>query len=325
MRSKKRNLKDKFYLVLKGIAMGAANKVPGVSGGVVAFVMGFYDEFIFSLQKVNKIAFSLLFKGRFKAFYKYINGTFLGLIALGTAISFFSVSKLIDYLLISHELYVWATFFGMILGSVYYINKEFDGWSQRTVSILVFGVLIGISLSIPDPLGENRNLIYVFICGMISTSGITLPGLSGSFILMLMGNYVLLLVDAVNALADTFTEILVGDFSVVTNSERLNLLLMLLIFTSGSIAGLVFLSHLLGFVLHKHKKTTYALIIGFILGSLGVVWPWKTKTYNSEGVVIDFTRYFPDMTAAQNIIALGFIGIGILIIVGLELYGKRNN
>lgn len=325
MRPRKRSLSDKIYLVLKGIAMGAANKVPGVSGGVVAFVIGFYDEFIFSLQKINKTAFSLLFKGRFNAFYKYINGTFLGLIALGTAISFFSISKLIDYFLITHELYVWSTFFGMIIGSVYYINKEYEGWSQKSISILIIGAIIGLAISIPDPIAENRNLFFVFICGMVSTSGITLPGLSGSFILMLMGNYVLLLVDAVNALADTFSEIVIGDYSFLHNTERLDLLVLLVIFTTGSIAGMVFLSHLLGFVLQRHRKTTYALIIGFILGSLGVVWPWKNKTINEIGTVVDYTRYWPDITQTTNLIALCFMGFGILIIVGLELYGKRNN
>ncbi len=323
MRKKERSFIDKLFLILKGIAMGTANKVPGVSGGVVAFVMGFYDEFIFSLQQVNKTAFSLLFKGEFKLFYRTINGSFLTFITLGTLISFFSVSRLIDYLLISHELYVWSTFFGMIIGSVYFINKDFQDWSQRNLLVLFIGIAIGVAISIPDPIAENKNIFFVFFCGMISTSGIALPGLSGSFILMLLGNYVLLLVDAVNALSITFSEIIVGDYSFLSNSERLELLWILIVFTVGSVAGLVFLSHLLGFVLKKHKKTTYAIIIGFILGSLGVVWPWKKDITTPEGIIIGYKRYLPDLLHSEDLIAMGYICIGILIVVVLEVYGKR--
>ncbi|HSJ12288.1 MAG TPA: DUF368 domain-containing protein, partial [Gillisia sp.] len=126
-----RTLSDKFFLVLKGLAMGAANKVPGVSGGVVAFVAGFYEEFIYSLQKINLKAFKLLINGRFRSLYNYVNGKFLGLLILGMVISYFSVSQLLDYLILYYELYVWAAFFGMIVGSIYYISKDFDEWSAR--------------------------------------------------------------------------------------------------------------------------------------------------------------------------------------------------
>ena len=125
-----RSLKDRIFLVIKGLAMGAANKVPGVSGGVVAFVAGFYEEFIYSLQRVNKTAFKLLFNGRFRSFYRYINGKFLALLFLGMVVSYFSVSKILDYLIVHYELYVWSTFFGMILGSIYYISKDFGEWKD---------------------------------------------------------------------------------------------------------------------------------------------------------------------------------------------------
>ncbi|MEO1033637.1 MAG: DUF368 domain-containing protein, partial [Bacteroidota bacterium] len=195
-----RRLKDRIFLVIKGLAMGAANKVPGVSGGVVAFVAGFYEEFIYSLQRVNKTAFKLLFNGRFKSFYQYINGKFLGLLFLGMVVSYFSVSKILDYLIVHYELYVWSAFFGMILGSIYYINKDFKAWNRATIITLVIGTTIGVSISFLDPATENDNLWFVFFCGIISVSGMTLPGFSGSFILILLGNYVLLLVDSVNAL-----------------------------------------------------------------------------------------------------------------------------
>ena len=215
---------DKLFLVLKGLGMGAANKVPGVSGGIVAFVGGFYEEFIYSLQKINFKAIKLLFNGRFKSFYRYVNGQFLTLLIFGMLVSYFSVSKLLDYFLEQKELYVWAAFFGMILGSIYFISKDFKHWNKKTVLAGIIGFVVGISISFLSPAIENDNLWFIFICGMISVSGMTLPGLSGSFILILLGNYVLLLVDSVNALYDTFAEIIRGDFSFVkTMSDLIHL------------------------------------------------------------------------------------------------------
>lgn len=193
-----RKFTDKIFLILKGLGMGAANKVPGVSGGVVAFVAGFYEEFIYSLQKINGKAFKLLINGRYKSFFNYINSRFLGLLFLGMIISYFSVSKVLDYLIEHYELYVWSVFFGMIIGSIYYINKDFKEWNYKTSTSLVIGIILGLSISFLNPAKENDNLWFVFFCGIISVSGMTLPGFSGSFILILLGNYVLLLVDSVN-------------------------------------------------------------------------------------------------------------------------------
>ena len=190
-----RTFKDKIFLILKGLGMGAANKVPGVSGGVVAFVAGFYEEFIYSLQKVNGKAFKLLINGRFKSFFQYINGRFLSLLFLGMVVSYFSVSKILDYLITHYELYVWSVFFGMIVGSIYYISKDFKDWNYKTYISLVIGIVLGLGISFLDPATENDNLLFVFFCGIISVSGMTLPGFSGSFILILLGNYVFLLVD----------------------------------------------------------------------------------------------------------------------------------
>ena len=127
--------------------MGAANKVPGVSGGIVAFVMGFYEEFIYALQKFNLKAGTLVFTGRFKHFYRYVNGRFLSLLFLGMIISYFSVSKLLDYLIERHELYVWSVFFGMIIGSIYYIYKDFNSWNSKTILCACLGILAGLSIS----------------------------------------------------------------------------------------------------------------------------------------------------------------------------------
>ena len=316
--------------------MGAANKVPGVSGGVVAFVAGFYEEFIYSLQKINFKAFKLLINGRFKSLYQYVNGKFLGLLILGMVISYFSVSQLLDYLIVHFELYVWATFFGMIIGSIYYISKEFKNWSKRSVTFMLLGAIVGIAISFLEPARENDNLWFVFICGIIGVSGMTLPGLSGSFILILLGNYVLLLVDSVNALYDTIKDVFIMDFSFIDDSERIRLLQVLVVFSLGSLAGLVSLSHLLGYVLKRYKKETYSVIIGFIAGSLGVVWPWKEKIYkltvqgdykldvHGNKVIDNYDRYFPDFSISESWLAIFYIIIGIFIVLGLGWYENRN-
>ena len=332
--SETRTFRDRLFLVVKGLAMGAANKVPGVSGGVVAFVAGFYEEFIYSLRKINIKAFKLLINGRFISFYNYINGRFLALLFLGMIISYFSVSKLLDYFMQQKELYVWACFFGMIVGSIYYIAKDYNHWNQKTILWGIIGALIGISISFLSPAKANENLLFIFLCGIISVSGMTLPGLSGSFILILIGNYVLLLVDAVNALYDTLYEIIKGDFSFFKNDRRLKMINMLFVFTLGSVTGLVSFSHLLSYVLKHFKNITTAIIIGFISGSLGVVWPWKKTIFktnasgnylldsNGEKIIQNFERYIPGFSAETGI-AAGFIAMGICIILILDWYGKR--
>lgn len=315
--------------------MGAANKVPGVSGGIVAFVGGFYEEFIYSLQKINFKAFKLLMNGRFKSFYRYINGAFLTLLIFGMLVSYFSISQLLDYFLVKKELYVWAAFFGMILGSIYYIGKDFDHWKKKTFTSAFIGLSIGIAISFLNPAKENDNLLFIFLCGMISVSGMTLPGLSGSFILILLGNYVLLLVDSVNALYDTFSEVFLGDFSFISNMERLHTLKILAVFTMGSATGLVTLSHLLSFVLKHYRHITTATILGFITGSLGVVWPWKKTIYktgvngeifldsNGKQIIMNYERFLPDMSSLENWIAIFYVLLGVGILLLLDWYGKN--
>lgn len=331
-----RNFSDKIWLVLKGLAMGAANKVPGVSGGVVAYVVGFYEEFIYSLQKVNGKAFKLLLNGRFRSFGQYVNGKFLGLLMLGMVISYFSVSKLLDIAIESYPLYVWSAFFGMIIGSIYYIAKDFDEWKRKNIVILLLGVIAGVGISLLEPATQNDNLIFVFFCGIVGVSGMTLPGLSGSFILILMGNYVLLLVDSVNALYDTLFSIAQWDFSFTESATHMRLLKVLVMFTLGSLVGLVTLSNFLGYLLKNFKYETNALIIGFITGSLGVVWPWKIFIYErtlsgavkldrvGDPILKNYDRFLPRDFSGENITALVFIIFGILIVFALGKYGEKN-
>lgn len=329
-----RSFSDKLFLIIKGLGMGAANKVPGVSGGVVAFVAGFYEEFIYSLQKVNGKAFKLLINGRFNSFFRYINGRFLSLLFFGMVVSYFSVSKLLDYLIVHYELFVWSVFFGMIIGSIYYINKDFKDWNRKTLLALIIGISIGLGISFLDPAKQNDNLWFVFFCGIISVSGMTLPGFSGSFILILLGNYVLLLVDSVNALYDTIADIFSWNFEFTSNPERIRMLKVLAVFTLGSVTGLVTFSHILNYVLKHYKNITLSVLMGFIIGSLGVVWPWKKTIYKlsetgeilrdrtGEKIIENYQRFLPQLNS-ETITAIAFVILGILIVLALEWYGQK--
>ncbi len=329
-----RTLFDKVFLFIKGVAMGAANKVPGVSGGTVAFVAGFYEELIYSLQKINRKALMLLVNRRFKGFYQYVNGRFLLLIFAGSTFSYFSVSKVLDYFIKHYELLVWSLFFGMILGSIYYISKDFNDWSKKNIITIIIGVVIGIAISFMNPAKENDNLWFVFFCGIIGVTGMTLPGLSGSFILILMGNYVLLLVDSVNELYKIIADIFSWNFDFIHDAVRMRYLKIISSFTLGSVFGLVFTSHILGFLLKRWHSIVTALIIGFITGSLGIVWPWKEAIYKTENgdflydslgnkIIENYQRYIPNLSDKTTWYAIGFIVLGVFILLVLEQYGKK--
>ena len=331
---KERSFIDKVYLFLKGLAMGAANKVPGVSGGTVSFVFGFYEELIYSFRKVNLKAFKLLFNGRFKSFYRYINGQFLLLIMGGSIFSYFSISLVLDYFLVNYELYVWSWFFGMIIGSIYYIGKDFGDWNLKNIFSLIIGASIGIGISFLTPATENDNLWFVFLCGIIGVSGMTLPGLSGSFILILLGNYVLLLVDSVNVLFNVITSLLSGNFNVLSDPIKVRYLKIISVFTVGSAFGLVSISHVLGYVLKRWNQIVNAVIIGFITGSLGIVWPWKKAIYLKENnnflidkkgnkIIENYERFIPDFSNSETWFVLFYIVIGILLILVIDFYGRK--
>ncbi len=336
MKTYKRHLSDYVLLLLKGIAMGAANKVPGVSGGVVALVGGFYEEFIYTLQKFNRKLLLLLLSKRFKSAYQYVNGNFLAVLLSGFVISYFSISKLLDVLIVNFERFVWSAFFGMIIGSIYAVQKDLKLITMNNWWFLIFGIVAGISVSFLEPQAQNDNLWFVFFCGVISVSGMTLPGFSGSFVLILLGNYVLLLVDSVNALFDTIIAVFTGNFGIINDAETTRLLLVLAVFTLGSIVGLVLFSHLLGFVLKHYKRHTLALILGFITGSLGVVWPWKTTVFkidsfgnrisdtNGHDIVVAYHRYLPEWTP-DTYACIGFVILGIVIVIALSLYDLKTS
>ena len=332
--SKERNFIDKLILFFKGIIMGAANKVPGVSGGTVSFVLGFYEELIYSFQKFNLKAFKLILNGRFKSFLKYTNFQFICIIILGSVFSYFSVSLILDFFLKNFELYVWSWFFGMIIGSLYYIAKDFGEWSFKKIIFVIIGILIGLGISFLTPAKENDNLWFVFICGIIGVSGMTLPGLSGSFILILLGNYVLLLVDSVNVLSGVIKDILSFNFDFFKDPLKIYFLKIIGVFTAGSAFGLVSLSHVLGYVLKRWHQLVTAIIIGFIAGSLGIVWPWKEKIFKIENqqrvidqkgnqVIENYQRYIPDINDSTTWFAIFYIFLGISLILAIDFYGRK--
>ncbi|AZQ44216.1 DUF368 domain-containing protein [Nonlabens ponticola] len=332
-----RSLSDKFFLVLKGMAMGTANKVPGVSGGVVAYVAGFYEEFLYSFQRLNGVSFQLLLGGRFRSFYEYVNGRFLFLLILGEFISYFTVSLGFDVLISYYPILVWALFFGMILGSIYYLSRNYENWTSRRVMFLLGGAVVGIGTSLLDPATTNTNLIFIFFCGMVSISGMAIPGLSGSFLLILLGNYVLLMVDSINAFLNAIVKIFSWNFEWWYDDTQTDLLIILAVFILGSLVGLITLSHLLGWTMKHYRGETNASIIGFITGSLGVVWPWKKEVYKvtengttmmdaaGDPILENYARYFPSLQEPHTWIAIVVIGLGFGIIYLLDHYGNQAN
>ena len=329
-----RTLLQKGTLFFKGTLMGAANKVPGVSGGTVSFVLGFYEELIASFRKINGNAFKLLLKGNLKQFYRHINGAFLVLVMGGSIFSYFSISLVLDYFLVHYELYVWSWFFGMILGSIFYIGRGFGDWNTKNIISLLLGVAIGIGISFLTPAKENDNFWFVFLCGIIGVSGMTLPGLSGSFILILLGNYVLLLVDAVNVFLSVLTDVLSGNFSAFKDAVKVKYLKIMIVFTGGSLFGLVSISHVLGYVLKRWNQIVISVIIGFITGSLGVVWPWKKTVFLKEKgnfvldlkqhkIVENYERFIPDFSISETWFAIFYILLGLGLILILDFYGRK--
>ena len=332
---KKRTLIEVFFLILKGIMMGAANKVPGVSGGIVALVGGFYEELIFSFQRLNIVAVKLFLTGRLKLFWNYTNASFLCTLFGGVVISYFSISLFLDYALSKNETVVMGGFLGMILASLYFIVKQVPHWNKNLFVFLIIGFFMGLSISLAKPISENDKLLFVFFCGIISVSGMTIPGLSGSFLLLILGNYNLLLVDAVNALFEFLSATLVWDFSLLDDPVNSRLLLIMIVFAGGSLMGLILFSNIIKLVLEKHPNFTLVSIVGFILGTLRLLYPWKEKQYlydkkgelitNSVGTpeLLNYQYFIPDFTEFNTYIVILTFILGIILLFLLNYYDKK--
>jgi len=303
-----------FEIFTHGIIMGTINKLPGISGGLYSLIIGFYNHLISSIKSISYKNLKILKTDGVKPFLRLINGNFLFFISTGMIMSYFTTSKILDYFLIKNELYVWAVFFGLILGSLYILIKRIKKTNINTAIFLIFGLIFGFFISVSDPLYENRNLLFIFFCGFISICGITIPGLSGSFLLILLGNYKLLLVDSVNNFFN-----LISNF-FYTSDQKLNveneLINILLVFFMGSVFGLVVLSKFLTYINDKFPNQLNHLIIGFVIGTLSIVWPWNQIKNNIEPI---------ELSNSLNSIAIVLILIGILITVIINSYVDKEN
>ena len=300
-------------IFLHGIVMGSINKLPGISGGLYSLIIGFYNHLIQSIKSINYKNLTVLKKSGLKQFMKNINGYFLVFISFGMIMSYFSTSKILDYFLIQNELYVWSVFFGLIIGSVYILVKRLRTTDLKKLSYLFFGFLFGIFISFSEPLYENRNLLFVFFCGFISICGITIPGLSGSFLLILLGNYKLLLVDSVNNFYNLILNLFNPGNKLLVEYEMINILI---VFFIGSVLGLIILSKFLTYITKKFPNQLDHLIIGFVLGTLYIVWPWNQIKNNMDQT---------EMTSSINSVAFILILIGLILTIIINNYVDKKN
>ncbi|MFV0589864.1 MAG: DUF368 domain-containing protein [Draconibacterium sp.] len=250
-----RTAKDYLLLVLKGMGMGAADVVPGVSGGTIAFITGIYEELINSIKSINLKAAKLFFTGKFAEFWKAINGTFLLSVVAGIGISIFSLAKGLEYLLTHYPILVWSFFFGLIVASAIYVARSIKTWNVGTVISGLIGIAIAYAITVISPAEANTAYWFVFVSGMIAICAMILPGISGSFILVLLGMYKFILGA-------------VGDLNIT----------VILTFLVGAAIGIVSFSNVLSWLLKKYHNLTIAMLAGFMVGSLNKVWPWKEVT-----------------------------------------------
>lgn len=288
-----RRIKDYAVLTLKGMAMGAADVVPGVSGGTIAFIAGIYDELINSIKSINMHSLKLLFTGKIAAFWKAVNGNFLFALLLGIAISVFSLAKLITYLLLNEPVLVWSFFFGLVLASTWFVTKDIKGWNWKTVAGFVGGAVIAYYITVATPAETSTNLMFIFLCGAIAICAMILPGISGSFILVLLGKY----------------------FYVMEAVKTLDLV-VLGVFAFGAALGITSFSRVLSYALKNFRNITLSVLSGFMLGSLNKVWPWKeVEKLVSDGheVMIEH-NIAPNTEVAEAVVPMliGFILVYVL-------------
>ena len=292
--------------------MGLANVVPGVSGGTIALLAGIFERFVHALKSFDIEALRLLFKFKFKEFAAHTDLLFLVTVFLGEVISIFTAARLLSYLFtINNGIYVWAFFFGLIVVSVYYVGKTVKKYTFLNIVLLIIGAVLAYGMSMITPASENDNIFYLIFCGALAICDMLLPGISGSYTLILLGNYKLVVIDAVSQL----------NFSV------------LLPVAVGVVIGFLAFSRFLSWLMKNYGDQTTAMLTGFVFGSLGFIWPWKIPHYaktisedgfelevlNSHGepVVEFWEKYLPDLNSG-TFIAIALMVVGILTLAGIE-------
>lgn len=298
-----RGLKDYALLMLKGVGMGAADVVPGVSGGTIAFIVGIYDELIDSIKSINGKSLKLFFTGKWGAFWKAINGNFLISLLAGIGISVFSLAKIITWLLTDHPVMVWAFFFGLVLASTWFVGKDIKEWNKKTIPAFIIGVAVAYYITVATPAETPSNLFFIFLCGAIAICAMILPGISGSFILVLLGKYFFIM-EAVKTLDIT----------------------VLLVFFVGAFIGITSFSRILSYALKHFRNITLAVLTGFMLGSLNKVWPWKEtiETFtDNHGVVKPLveSNILPNQYVVEAVVLMI---VGIFLVYFLEKLSTRS-
>lgn len=306
-----RNVKDYLLLFLKGMGMGAANVIPGVSGGTIALITGIFENLIDSIKSFDLKAVQLLLKFKIKDFIKHTDLFFLIAVFSGALVSVFSLAKILGFLFANYPIYVWAFFFGLILASVYFVGRTIEKWNFSVIATFIIGTGIAIALSTLSPATQNDSFLYLIICGVVAICSMILPGLSGSFVLILLGNYELVMIQAVS-------------------NVEIRILFPVAI---GAVGGLILFSHLLSWVYQNFKDQTISILTGFILGSLVILWPWKNELYrldeagnailkNGEKVIQGYERFIPDTMTVEVWGAIIWMVIGI---VSIWIFEKAAN
>ena len=283
---------------VKGACMGAADVIPGVSGGTIAFIMGIYDKFVASLAAINAEAVKLFFTGKFKEFWRHINGGFLLSLVVGIGVSVISLATVMQTLLSDFPIQTWAFFFGLIVASSIFILRGISGWGLREILFLIGGILLGVTICTLSPTQTPDALWFIFLSGAIAICAMILPGISGSFILLILGKYQYIL----GAVSD-----LVAGQNVVGN------LLIIGAFAIGAVVGILSFSKFLHWLLSRWHKQALIILAGFIIGSLVKIWPWN----NPEAIAQT------ELTGSLHIGSAIIIAlIGFSLVTGIEIAGK---
>lgn len=305
----RKGIKDYIGVTLRGMGMGAADVVPGVSGGTIAFITGIYEELINSLANINLAALKLLFSKGISSFWKHINGNFFVALFLGIGISVFSLAKGLTYLLEQYPVVLWSFFFGLILASAILILKSVPKWNVGNGIGLMLGIAVAVFVSLAQASADGTSLPYIFLSGCIAICAMILPGISGAFILVLLGSYAV----------------------VIEGIKDVNLSIIA-VFGAGCVIGLLAFSKLLKFLFENYKSLVLAILTGFLFGSLVKIWPWKNKIMDqplvthSDGKIDYATEHvLPNayLGEANLAAAIGMLFFGLLLVLGLEFLGKK--